>query len=201
MSDSDPRKASEMLQEIHRQMSFGRKEDDRSGAKIAAIWGVLCIASLAVCTAMAYQGVQGSLPYTGAWAVVNAIGWILTFRIHGAAVRAGRRSLRGDMVLKTWAMVTLSIWLSVWLYYGPGLISPMAIHPLVSLLLGLGIFVTGLLHESAPTRWIGVSYAILGVVVPPLFPAERSFLASLILMAAAMTSWPVASRLLSRREG
>jgi hypothetical protein len=190
----DPR---QQVSDIYRHLAEARSTFEGGGA-IPIVAAVLT----AIAGGLTLAGV--TLPWGGAmgiWFIHNilllGIGWILIRReIH----KDGRLTLRGRATIQTWMAVSLAIWLVIALLAvrAPG--AGAMLGPLLSLLLGLGIFVTGLISESGYSRVVGILLMVFGAGLGLALPPYPAYIAELVVMVACMAAWGLGTWVLGKDE-
>ena len=175
------------LSEIHEIVTEGRSRFTGGGA-IALVWGVLTAAAIAI--TLAFPGLGPRTAWV--WAGHNVMGWTLTLvLVQQMSQRHGRVSRRGQYILRTWAVWTLAIWISAYMVH-----SGIEFAGIMSLIVGMGIFVTGLLSESRFSQTVGVAALIVGPGLAMFAPRGLAYvlaLGSMVLMIIAfgIGSWVV----------
>ena len=145
------------LSEIQERIAESRAQWS-GGGLIGGVWAGLTFAVLLIALVFRPPGyVQ-----TWLWLAHNGLGWAFTLVWwEYASHKAGRKSLRDRSTLRLWAVLTLAIWLCMFAANGPMRVSAEVLPVfLVSILLGIGCFGTGLLSESTLSQVVGVSWLV-----------------------------------------
>ncbi|MCE5315581.1 MAG: hypothetical protein ABFD49_09350 [Armatimonadota bacterium] len=190
-NEADYKKQISDIQEIIAETRSGYT----GGGVIALVWGLLSALAFAV-------SIWGSLNNTWAiWIIHSLLGWTFTLLWFSRENRTeGRVSLRGRYTLRLWAVITLAIWTSLGLLPSLGIDLSLGISALLPLLLGLGVFTTGLLSESGFSQCIGVALLLSGPAITMFAPPSRGpayALAAIILISLV---WSVGSWLIKGKR-
>ncbi len=188
---SDDLKPQEQLSEIHRLLADART-DLPGVVGFVSVWAAL---TLAVLLTTSVDAVTHRVGHTGLWAIHTMLGWSYTLLWSRRIARqTGRSFFRLRVLLRVWGMVTAAIWLTSFAVYAAQThqVNPMPF--LIAMFVGIGVFVTGILMESAFSQGLGVALGIVaGVLVIWLHNIAANRLIFLLvvvtLTACALGMW------------
>ncbi len=176
------------LSEIHDIITETRSKFT-GGGTIALVWGVL--SAIAVAITILSPGLGSRIMYV--WAAHNVLGWSATLTIsHQINERYGRVSKRGQDVNRTWAVWTLAIWTVVLILNTSG-VHPLVFAGILTLLVGMGIFVTGLISESRFSQIMGVAEMLIGPGLAVYGPRDSGFAMAFVSLVVIVIAWGIGS--------
>lgn len=177
------------LSELHEIITESRHKLIGGGV-IALVWGILTAIAVTIMVMKPNLG-EG---LRNVWIVHNILGWTITLTIsHYLNKRYGRVSKRGTSIIHTWAVWTLAIWTIV------SIMNNLMSHPglmfasLMSLLVGMGMFVTGLIGESRFSQIMGVVAMVVGPGLALYGPAHTAGAWAYGSMVFLILAWGVGS--------
>lgn len=183
------------LSEIHEILTESRCTFAGGGTP-ALVWGVLT----AVAVALNFKARALHLDPLMIWAGHNLLGWsamLILFR--HAFKEQGRVSLRSRYTLYTWGVMTLAIWLSVFMLLKFAPDSDLLIFTDIGLFVGMGIFVTGLIGESRFSQILGILLLAGEPALALSGLGGRSPLVALSGLVAAILIWGLGSWLVREK--
>lgn len=177
------------LSEIHEIISESRHKLTGGGV-IALVWGILTAVAVTIMVMMPRLG-EG---LRTVWIVHNVLGWTITLSIvHYLSRRYGRVSKRGNRIMHTWAVWTLAMWTVV------SIMNNLLGHPglmfagMMSLVVGMGMFVTGLLGESRFSQIMGVATMVIGPGLAMYAPKDQAGALAYGSMVFIIIAWGIGS--------
>lgn len=177
------------LSEIHEIISESQCKFTGGGA-IALVWGVLT--AIAVAVMLLFPGLGERTIWV--WIAHNVLGWTTTLSMtHWMSRKLGRVSKRGQSITRTWAVWTLAIWTVV------AILNTSASHPglvfagVMSMLIGMGIFVTGMLGDSRFSQITGVAAMVIGPGFAMFAPHGLRYELALGSMVVIIVAWGIGS--------
>jgi hypothetical protein len=162
------------LAAIRRMMDDAQHATEDNG-KYFVTWGGLTSVGLLA----TYVAVVRKAPFPAlwvAWAVLVALGWILSVRWgQRDEARARARTIASTMVAESWAGIGIAVTVLVFAGAASGTIPPQALPGVVSALIGAGTFASASVYRQLPLRVIALLWWA-GALVMLLRPGVYSIL-------------------------
>ena len=181
----------QQVSEIHEVIAEARS-GIAGGGFVTLVWCALTAAAVLLSVFGLVRGVAG---HNAMWVTHNGVGWAITLLwFQRESRREGRVSLRGRLILRTWAMITLAIWLCVGVSGRlAGTDGNAILTALLPLLAGIGIFSTGTLCENNFSQGLGVALALVGVGLALFAPQGIAGLLVMLSLIVGVLVWGLAS--------
>jgi hypothetical protein len=177
------------LSEIHEIISESQCKFTGGGA-IALVWGVLT--AIAVAVMILFPGLGARTMWV--WVAHNVLGWTTTLSMaHWMEQKHGRVSRRGQSITRTWAVWTLAIWIMVGILNTSGSNLGLVFAAIMTLIVGMGIFVTGMIGESRFSQIMGVAAMVIGPGLAVYAPNGLRYALAFGSMVVIIIAWGIGS--------
>jgi len=169
----DSMDAQQELSFIRKVIEDGRRAISDDGKELI-VWGLLVVVGMA--TMFVSLQFEFAISKVWLWGALIGIGWTYTIVREIRTRKRNRFTTFGGRILGSlWMGCGIVMTLVGFLAPATGAIKPWAIIPIISLILGIGYLVTGVVHDD---RWMRMSAAgwWVGAVVMLLWPGYYMFL-------------------------